>query len=185
MSTPANTLWTKPSPSRKWPDASALASQALGRCDDEDTDWEDWTGADWRKDWRRVYIWVLWWRVMETLISEMNLSVRPWTPILYASCPAAPVQELLFEQNRLFVLRNTPEQRPAGTTLPPPEDTIKTRYQPAALQKTNTEKTLQYFLNQYWFSSALWCLICPLYYAIKLSLVCFFLLSIANICKPT
>lgn len=83
---------------------------------------------------------------METLISEMNLS---WTPILSASCPAAPVQELLFEQNRLLVLRNTPEQRPAGTTLPPPEDTIETRYRPAALQKTNMEKTLKYFLNQY------------------------------------
>lgn len=45
--------------------------------------------------------------------------------ILVLCSPAGPVQELLPEQNRLFILRNAAQQGPARTTLPPPGDASK------------------------------------------------------------
>lgn len=55
--------------------------------------------------------------VVKTPHLDTNLSV-----LGLRSSLAGPVQELLPEQNRLLILRNTAEQSPAGTTLPPPED---------------------------------------------------------------
>lgn len=77
---------------------------------------------------------------------------------LPASSPARPVQELLSEQCRLVVLSDAAEQRPAGTPLPPPEDTIRDRVQYLALGEqyaVNTHIRTFNLINQN-------CFYCPL-----------------------
>lgn len=58
----------------------------------------------------------------------MNLCVTVHFCFLSASSPARPVQKLFSEQSRLVVLRDTAEQRPAGTSLSPPGDIITSNY---------------------------------------------------------
>lgn len=55
---------------------------------------------------------------------ETNLCVLVYG-FLHTSTPARPVQELLSEQSSLVLLSDAAEQRPAGTSLTPPEDTIR------------------------------------------------------------
>lgn len=65
-------------------------------------------------------------RAVKTFHPDANLSVLVlWSSLVSACSPAGPIQELLPEQNRLVILRNTAEQGPVWTTLPPPGDTSK------------------------------------------------------------
>lgn len=61
----------------------------------------------------------------EVLASPLEKTGTNLSVLVLWSSPAGPVQELLPEQNRLFILRKAAQQGPARTTLPPPGDASK------------------------------------------------------------
>lgn len=77
--------------------------------------------------------------VVKTSHPDTNLS-----RLLLWSSLAGPVQELLSEQNRLLILRNTSEQSPAWTPLPPPEDRSKSNLRKLELKIQTLEENRRY-----------------------------------------
>lgn len=110
-----------------------------------------------------------------------------WT---WASVPGIPsstppvllLQSKNFSLNR--IVSSCSETHPSSAQLGRPSPLLKTQLKPDINQQLYRKPTRRKHFNISWTSTDS-VQPCDVYYAIKLPLMCFFLLSIANICKPT